>query len=372
MGNPVPRLTLRARLFFSHLLVLVMGLLSFIAISKISSLRYFVRHLETLEGQGVLLRSMREVLLDGFQSTWTYSTLWALMVGAIASALLSYWVAYRINRPLDQMETIAHEFATGHLHKRIPPSHIPELARLGRSLNQMAGALEDAEQKRRDMVTDLSHELRTPLTVIRGYLEEIASGTLEATPDIGQRLSREARRLERLVNDLQDLSQAEAGSLSLTLRPLTLQPLLQALIDHFASQVLDAGPTLQLQCPADLPPVLADCDRTEQILVNLLGNALRHTQRGRITLAAWREDRRNWLAVTDTGSGIAAADLPYIFDRFWRAAEARSRYSSGTGVGLAITRQLVELQGGEIFVESQLGQGSCFRFWLPRADTPLP
>lgn len=364
----MPKLNLHHRLFISHLLVLVLGLLCFATVSKLSSAHLFSRHLDNLEGNGSLLRSARVDLVQGFESAWSYSSLLALVLGAIAAALFSYWIAYRINHALVEIEQAAYRLATGHLDERVPTSQIPELARLGRSLNQMVGAIEDAEQRRGEMVTDLSHELRTPLTVIRGYLEEIDSDRLQATPDIRKRLIGETKRLERLVNNLQDLSKAESGSLPLSLRAVLLPPLLAELIERFSSQLMEEGPVLRLDCPTSLPEVWADGDRTKQILINLLGNAIRHTQRGSITLKAWSAGERVWIAVSDTGCGLSASELPRVFDRFWRSEKARSQNSSGTGIGLTITRQLVELQGGQIFVESQPGRGTTFQFWLPAAD----
>ncbi len=361
----MPKLTLHHRLFVSHVMVMAIGLLGFSVISKLSSAHLFSRHLDGLEDSGSLLRSARADILLGFESAWSYSSLLALGVGAIAAAVLSYWVAYRINDSLLEIEQAAYHLANGHLQERVPTSPIPELARLGRSLNQMVAAIEDAEQRRREMVSDLSHELRTPLTVIRGYLEEIDSDRLEATPDIRSRLIKETKRLERLVNNLQDLSKAESGSLPLSPQALPVRPLLAALVERFASQLMDEGPTLQLACPTDLPRVWADGDRTEQILINLLGNAIRHTQQGSITLSAWADGDRLWIAVSDTGCGLSERELPRVFDRFWRSEKARSQHSSGTGIGLTITRQLVELQGGQIFVESQPDQGTTFKFWLP-------
>jgi signal transduction histidine kinase len=120
-----------------------------------------------------------------------------------------------------------------------------------------------------------------------------------------------------------------------------------------------------LECPSSLPMVLADIDRTEQVLVNLLGNAIRYTVQGTITIRTWTEAAKLWIAVIDTGIGIDAKDLPNVFERFWRADQSRDRHSGGTGIGLTISRRLVELQGGQIQVDSELGVGSTFRFCLP-------
>ena len=137
------------------------------------------------------------------------------------------------------------------------------------------------------------------------------------------------------------------------------------MLARFAEQLLDSDRVLKLDCPTDLPYVLADSDRLEQIIVNLFSNAIRHTPQGSINLKAWADSDRVWVSVQDTGSGIAPEELPYVFRRFWRSQESRAQKYGGTGIGLAICRRLVELHGGKIFVESQLGIGSTFKFFLP-------
>jgi hypothetical protein len=312
--------------------------------------------------------------MKGFETAWNRSTFWAVITGGTAAGVLSYWVSKRIMQPLTQIEQITQKFGTGHLEERLPPSEIPEFNQLATSFNRMAVSLEDVELRRRELVSDLTHELRTPLTVLRGYLEELADDRIEATPAVYQQLAKETRRLERLINDLQELSKAEAGYLPIKLVPVNLRPLLESLVQKFSDQLMEDGPVLRLECPEQLPNVLADLDRVEQILVNLLGNALSYTETGSITVQAWTElDGTNarvprmWIAVTDTGVGIAPKDLPHIFERFWRAEKSRNQHTGGTGIGLAISKRLIELQGGQIEVESKLGIGSTFRFYLPLA-----
>ena len=169
------------------------------------------------------------------------------------------------------------------------------------------------------------------------------------------------------MNALQELSQAEAGYLPIQTEKLNLRPLLMAMVEKFSDQLLDEGPTLTLDCADNLPFVKADPERVEQILVNLLGNSLRYTTEGLITVRTWSEAKKVWVAVEDTGLGIAADDLPHVFERFWRADRSRDRASGGSGIGLAISKRLVELQGGTIEATSQLGKGSIFRFSLPIA-----
>lgn len=367
-------LPLASRLFFSHLLVMIVGVGSLVIIGKLSSPRLFVLHLQQLEGRGVTLRFARTYLVKGFETAWNRSTFWSVIVGTTAAGGLSYWVSKRIVQPLTQIEQITQKFAAGQLDERLPPSEIPEINQLANSFNRMAVSLEDVEQRRRDLVSDLTHELRTPLTVLRGYLEELADGQMEPTPGVYQRLAKETRRLERLINDLQELSKAEAGYLPIQIRSVKIRPLLESLVEKFADQLLEDGPELRLDCPEPLPSVRADIDRVEQVLVNLLGNALTYTESGSIIVRAWAETEgakafipRLWIAVTDTGIGISPEDLPHVFERFWRAEKSRNQQTGGTGIGLAISQRLIELQGGEIEVESQLGIGSTFRFYLPLA-----
>lgn len=360
--------SLGTRLFISHLLVMIVGLGCFAIAAKVSSPRMFVLRLEQLEKRGIFtVRSARTYLIEGFNTAWNVGALWSLVVGATAAGGISYLASQRIMQPLKQMKRTVQQFSAGDLEKRVPESEIPELNQLGVSFNSMASSLGDVEKRRRDLISDLTHELRTPLTVVRGYLEELADGKIEGSPELYLRLVRETRRLERLICDLQELSQAEAGYLSINLQTVNLIPLLQSLVERFEDQLLEEGPTIKLIYPKDLPCALADLDRTEQILVNLLGNAVRYTQTGTITVKAERYHNQIWIAIEDTGIGIAPEDLPYVFERFWRADRSRSSHSGGTGIGLAIVRRLVQLQGGKIEVSSTLGKGSVFRFCLPAA-----
>lgn len=361
------KMGLRARLFLSHLIVMVVGLSTLVAVGKLYSPRLFVLHLDNMQIGGFNLVRVRQKLVDGFESAWSRGAFWSVAVGASAAGGLSYLVAKRITQPLIQMEKVTQKITAGNLQERLAHNEIPELDRLATSFNQMAANLEGVEQRRRELVGDLTHELRTPLTIVEGYLEGLSDGTIEPSVDIYQRLVRETGRLRRLVNDLQELSQAEAGYLPIRLEEVHLYPLLTAIATKFFDQLFEESPALKLDCAPELVPVLADPERVEQILMNLLGNALRYTETGTITIQAWEDNKIAWISVTDTGQGIAAEDLPHVFERFWRADRSRDRASGGTGVGLAITRRLVELQGGTINVESELGKGSTFCFSLPLA-----
>jgi signal transduction histidine kinase len=363
------KLNLRSRLFLSHVAVMAVGIITLISIGRFYSPRLFVVYIEQINGLGPFsVRQVRTELVQGFERAWTRGMLLSIIVGGGAAGGLSYWLSRRIVQPLVQIEESTQRLAAGHLEERVPPSEIPELHQLAISFNRMAAELEGVEQRRRDLVSDLTHELRTPLTVVEGYLEGLADGTIDSDPEIYDRLARETKRLRRLVNDLQELSKMEAGYLPIDAKPMDVCPLLSVLVERFETQVLDPDRlALELNCPANLPLVLADAERVEQILVNLIGNALRHTAEGQITVTAWAEPPLLWIAVQDTGEGIDPEHLPYVFERFWRADRSRDRASGGTGIGLAICRRLVELQGGTIHVDSQPGAGSTFQFSLPLA-----
>ncbi|MGV0028007.1 sensor histidine kinase [Phormidesmis priestleyi] len=361
------KLGLRARLFLSHLIVMIVGLSTLLTIGKFYSPWLFVLHLEKLQERGLDVRYLRRQLVEGFDSAWSRGAFWSVIVGGTTAGGLSYLVSKRIVEPLIQMERITRRFASGNLEERVPRNEIPELNRLAESFNRMAADLKGVEQRRRDLVGDLTHELRTPLTVLEGYLEGLADGTIESSSDIYQRLAKETTRLNRLVNDLQELSKAEAGYLPIHAKPLNLRPLMAALVRRFSDQLLEGGTVLRLDCSTNLPIAIADPERVEQILINLIGNALRYTPDGTVTLRAWHQSDIIWVAVVDTGQGISAEDLPHVFERFWRSDRSRDRSSGGTGIGLAISRRLVELQKGTITAESELGKGSTFRFSLPIA-----
>ncbi len=365
------QLGLRGRLFLSHIIVMIVGLATLLAVGKFYSPRLFIEHLQALEFRGEVLFTVRRQLMDGFESAWSRGAFWSMLFGGGTAVGLSYLVSKRIMQPLLQMQRITTKFASGELTARMPESEIPELDRFSQSFNRMAIALEGVEQRRRDLVSDLTHELRTPLTIVEGYLEGLSDGTIEATPEIYQRLSGETGRLKRLVNDLQELSKAEAGYLPINAKKFDLRSLLAKLVQRFDDQLIDSDTVLKLDAPVDLPRAFADPERVEQILVNLIGNALRHTELGSVVIQASQQRGMLVVSVIDTGAGMAAEDLPHVFERFWRSDRSRNRRSGGTGIGLAISKKLVELQNGTISAESVVGQGSTFSFTLPIAQKTI-
>lgn len=311
-------------------------------------------------GAAELPPGMVQMLTAVTRSLWL-----AGILAAATGTLLSVLLARRIAAPLGHLAQAARRIAAGDLGQQVPVSGSSEIAAVAAAFNQMSTSLQQAEQARRNLLADVAHELRTPISVIQGNLRAMLDEVYPLSRAEIATLYDEVLLLNRLVTDMRDLAQAEVGQLPVHPQPTDLAALATRLTHLFAEVGLAQGVTVQTVGPATLPPVPADPERMQQVLFNLLTNALRHTPAGgTITVEISDTATGVTLAVCDTGSGIAPADLPHIFDRYWRA-NADSGHSSG--LGLAIARQLVRAQGGEIGVESQPGQGSRFWVTLPRA-----
>jgi len=287
-----------------------------------------------------------------------------LLAGALAARAFS-----GIARPLGEVMAGADAVADGNLSVRVPVRGHGEFDRLSESFNRMAEELERADQQRRNLTADVAHELRTPLQIIQGNLEGILDDVYEPTQEhIGATLD-ETRLLARLVDDLRTLSLAEAGELPLIREPVDVAELLADVQTSFSGQAEAAGIDLRVETDGDLDAmtITADVGRLDQVLGNLVGNALRYTPPGgTIMLHAEPMDGGVRIIVSDTGEGIRAEDLPAVFDRFWKGDRSRTHASGvGSGLGLAIVRQLVLAHGGRIDVESQPDQGTAFIIELP-------
>ena len=293
----------------------------------------------------------------------------------VTATLIAGGIAFRrIGTPLADVMAAADAVAAGDFSARVRENVPGEFGQLARSFNNMAAGLAQSEQQRRNLTADVAHELRTPLQIIQGNLESILDGVYEPSREILASTLEETRLLSRLVKDLQTLSLAEAGQLPLHPQPLFAADLLADVQTSFSGQAAIMGIELTCEVDPDAPlNLLGDPDRLDQVLSNLVANALRHTPTGgKISLRAHSLPGLVRLEVQDSGSGIAPADLPFIFDRFYRADPARLRQpGGGSGLGLAIARQLVQAHAGQIRVSSALGQGSTFQVDLP-AHVPPP
>ena len=310
---------------------------------------------------------------DWFLASVNRSLLLSVLIAGLAAVLLSLGLSRRILHPIEALTHAAREMERGDLSQRVRVDSNDEIGGLARAFNAMAEGLERLEQSRRNMVTDVAHELRTPLSNVRAYLEALRDGVIEPSPDILQSVHEETLLLGRLVDDLQDLSLAEAGKLKLYHRPVALTEVVPRAVGALKEQARAKQIEVILDLPADLPLVNADPDRLGQVLRNLLDNAITYTpEGGEVEVVARRAKAEVAVTVRDTGMGISPEHLPHVFDRFYRVDDSRTRATGGFGLGLAIVQQLVQAHGGRVWAESEEGTGSLFGFALPAAELPAP
>jgi two-component system OmpR family sensor kinase/two-component system sensor histidine kinase BaeS len=313
-------------------------------------------------GAAELAPGMEHMLVAVSSSLWLAGAL-----AAVGGVLLSVLLARRIAVPLNQMAAASRRIAAGDLAQQVEPAGSREVAEVAAAFNQMSASLQQAEQARRNLLADVAHELRTPISVLQGNLRAMLDDVYPLSRAEIATLYDQVLLLNRLVTDVRDLAQAEVGQLPIQRQPTDLAALATRLTMLFAEVGAAQGVQVHVVGPETLPPVEADPERVQQVLANLLTNALRHTPGGgTITVEVATDATSTTIAVRDTGSGIAPDDLPHVFERAWRAHPGNTQ---NAGLGLAIARQLVLAQGGRIGVESTPGRGSRFWFTLPR-DVP--
>ncbi|MDH4269642.1 MAG: ATP-binding protein [Dehalococcoidia bacterium] len=295
-----------------------------------------------------------------------------LLGGSLAigiALLLTFLLSRRMMSPIGVLAGAARRLGRGDLSQRVRLQGEGEVASLAQAFNSMAGDLEYAEQLRRNMVADVAHELRTPLSNIQGYLEAIRDGMVEPDDAAIRSLNEETALLSRLVNELQELSLAEAGELKLVYQAEDITNLVKQAMAPWRPQLTAGEISLSLEVPDDLPLVNIDWQRVNEVLHNILENAVAHTRKGgTIKITASHKGKWVEVSVSDTGEGIPAEDLPHIFERFYRVDKSRARATGGSGLGLTIAKRLIEAHGGTIVVQSKLGKGSRFSFTLPIAE----
>jgi signal transduction histidine kinase len=295
-----------------------------------------------------------------------------LLIGAAVSvpfgALAAWWILRRILQPLERLTRATMAIAAGDLAARVPAAPDPELQRLGDSFNEMAAALERAEELRRRLVEDLAHELRTPLTTLQGYLEALADGVVEATPAILRSVHEEIVRITRLVEELDRVARVEAPSGDRAREPIDLPAIARRVAAIYAPELGARGITLRQELSDGLPFATGDPDAIGQVLTNLLQNAARYTDdRGQVMIeVAAAGPGRVRCTVENTGPEIPPQELPLIWERLYRVDPSRARSSGGAGIGLAIVRQIVEEHGGGVGVTSANGRTRIW-FELPAA-----
>jgi len=294
----------------------------------------------------------------------------ALIGGGIASGiafLLSALLITQVLSPLRLLSRATERIAHGDLPQRVTFRARDEFGRLGESFNRMVDNLRRSETIRQTMTADIAHELRTPVTIIQGSLEAILDGVYQPTTETIAPIYEEILHLGGLIDDLRDLALAEAGELRLDKEPTDLVALVEQVTETVRASV-EQVPTLHVEADSALLKLSVDPKRIHQVLSNLLSNALRVTpQDGEIRVELSRQGEEVELRVSDSGPGIAAEELPHLFERFYRGDRARSRSAGGSGLGLAIARQWVEAHGGRIWVENCKTGGARFVVRLPLA-----
>ena len=327
-------------------------------------------------------KGARAAAEDAYQSALTRNLIIAAAIAGVLALLVSLLVSRRITGPLEELTDAAGDVSAGNLDVRVAPRGDDEVAALAAAFNSMADRLARDEQWRRDMTSDLSHELRTPLATIQSRVEALEDGVLPPTPENLRVIGEEVERLGRLLGALRSLNELESEDLSVQHEPVDLAGVAAGAADRHRPAFLAKG----VELTEDLRPavVLGDRDRLLQVVANLLDNALKFTPAGghvRVAIGAGADGGEGTaghggapagpasasvrLTVTDDGPGVDPVDLPFVFDRFYRAQVARG--TSGAGLGLAICRALVEAQGGSIAVGEAAGGGARFTVLLPSA-----
>ncbi|HKJ05668.1 MAG TPA: ATP-binding protein [Geopsychrobacteraceae bacterium] len=329
-------------------------LVVWLAIDKLAAV-YFMRLMENydiapLDSHQMFIEAVHRYLL------------WATLAALALALLLSYLMTKRVLRPLSQMTRISRELSAGNFSSRVEVVTRDEVGQLGLAFNRMADGLESLEQLRKNMVTDVAHELRTPLTNLRGYLEGLSDDVVPPSRKTFRMLESEILRLVHLVDDLQQLSKAESAKAFLQRRELSVATLFEQLRSMFDPRLQAKEIAVQVAIDPPNLTIHADLDKLLQALRNLLENGLRYTPRGgAVIIHGEKVPDGVELSVSNSGEGIAEGDLPFIFERFFRADRSRSREHGGAGIGLSIVKELVEAHGGQVGAESSEG---LTRIWL--------
>lgn len=355
------------RLFLSYMVILLVAIVVLDLTAEFQSPGMLARDISNLQ---TLLRdnpALAADLRDNFTAAVTEILAVGTLIAALAAVLVSVFTARRIVEPIRAMMHASRQIAAGDYDERVQVPGEDELAALAQSFNQMAQVLQQTERRRLELIGDVAHELRTPLASIKSSMEALVDGALPAEPGTFLEVQREVTRLQRLVLDLQELPRAEAGQVSLDLRPVCPGDLVQAAVERLSPQFEDKGVRLDVQVAPSLPPVCADASRITQVLLNLLGNALQYTPSGgQVTLRGWTVASECYFSVQDSGIGVTPEQMPHIFERFYRADKSRSRAGGGSGVGLTIAKHLITAHGGRLWATSAgAGCGSTFLFTLP-------
>ena len=383
------------KFFFSYFLVILISILILGIVIRILLPGVFDSHLGSMTGlfsrhgmeaaghmgtggRGTRMMGWSVLFLDLFaifNQIIFEAMLYALLPSLLIALVLSIVMSRQFVRPLQQMTQAADRIADGHYEERLPLGQSPsdvqdEIGQLALRFNRMTAQLEQVEDMRQKLIGDVAHELRTPLTVIKGSLDGLMDGVLAPDESSYERIYRQVDRMDRLVNELQELNRIEEGIIQLNIMPVELHQLLVNLVNTMDVNFSAKKVALKLELPEPPLFVLGDEDRIDQVMINLLSNALQSTPSGgEVLVKVEKLGDAARISVADTGIGIAPEHLEKVFARFYRVDHSRSRQAGGSGIGLTVAKKLVEAMGGRIWAESPgQGQGATFRFTLPLAS----
>ena len=329
--------------------------------------------LETLAGTGAsaIIVARPQASLGEITGDLFPRLVFSGLIGVAAALVLGFALTQSVSAPLRNIARAARSVARGNYRQRVPATGPREVRDLAANFNRMTEEVQRSQQTLRDFLANISHELKTPLTSIRGFSEAILDGTIDDSAGIERSakiISDESNRVLRLVQELLDLSRIESGQVPMQQDDVDLRELFEHVGEVFALRAEESGVALNVDVNG-IAHIRGDFDRLEQVMNNLLDNALRHTPNGGSVRVGCRDLQPGTLqvTVTDTGPGIPPADLPHLFERFYRGDNANGTQRKGYGLGLAISREIVRAHGGEIWATSEPGTGTTFVFTLPTA-----
>ncbi len=306
------------------------------------------------------------LLEEEFSRSVTGAVLTGGLIAFLLALALSIYFTRKISSPVDRLIKVVTKFAGGNYNTRVQIKTNDEIEQLGNAFNAMADNIEKNEELRKSLTADVAHELRTPLAVLRGNLESLQAGVIEPDMPVISSLHDEIIRITRLVYELQELSLVEAGKLELNKVEVDTKELLHKIISSFQPDLSAKEISVELNLLENLPVVKVDRDRISQVIINLLGNALKHTPSGgNVKIEVVSKQKKLLVSVKDNGCGINEKDLPHIFERFYRSPKVSSSKDGSSGLGLAIAKGFVEAHEGTIWAENNSTGGSTFSFTLP-------
>jgi signal transduction histidine kinase len=369
---------LNIKLFLSFVILIAVFTIVLVAAVEFIMPSAFEGHLEFMNslvaGESDVISEHNRNLFESFRSAFYESLQFALPISLLSAIVISVFFSREFVKPIKALSITSRKISEGKydqrvlLSKNLSIDEMDELKQLAINFNQMASKLEKTEDLRRQLIGDVSHELRTPISLIKASMEGLIDGIVPMTEKTFYQVQIEADRLTKLVNDLQELSIIESGAYQINKESFDINTVIESVILNLSPQY--AQKNIQIKTNFEETPLIAffDKDRMKQILTNILANAYQYSEKGgKVEISCAAKSNVLEVVIRDTGRGISTEDLPHIFTRFFRADKSRSRNSGGSGIGLTITKQLVEAHGGKIWVESKgENKGTTISFTIPR------